>query len=86
MTATTEDAFFHDIREHPEDDVPRLVYADWLEEHGGEQARARAELIRVQCRLERLPEEDQERAGLALRSEELLSLLRAGGWLANRKG
>jgi uncharacterized protein (TIGR02996 family) len=30
----TEEAFVRDILEHPEDDTPRLVYADWLEERG----------------------------------------------------
>jgi uncharacterized protein (TIGR02996 family) len=32
-----------DIIENPTDDVPRLVYADWLEEHGAEE---RADFIR----------------------------------------
>lgn len=36
------------IREHPDDDGPRLVLADWLEERGECE---RAELIRVQCQL-----------------------------------
>jgi uncharacterized protein (TIGR02996 family) len=27
-------AFLADIAAHPEDDAPRLIYADWLEEHG----------------------------------------------------
>lgn len=41
------------ILDNPEDDVVRLVYADWLEEHGeGE----RAEFIRVQVELAGLPE------------------------------
>jgi uncharacterized protein (TIGR02996 family) len=39
------------IRESPEDDTPRLVYADWLEGHGEEN---RAQFIRVQCALEKL--------------------------------
>src|SRR5262245_39832565 len=30
------------------DDGPRLALADWLEEHGGEADRARAEVIRLQ--------------------------------------
>ena len=29
MTLTV--AFLEDILEHPEDDAPRLIYADWLE-------------------------------------------------------
>ena len=35
----------------PEEDTPRLVYADWLQEHGDE---ARAEFIRVQITLARM--------------------------------
>src|SRR4051794_32638868 len=40
-------AFLQDIVEHPDDDAPRLIYADWLADHGDED---RAELIRLQCR------------------------------------
>jgi uncharacterized protein (TIGR02996 family) len=29
-------ALLRHIKDHPEDDVPRLVLADWLEEHGPE--------------------------------------------------
>jgi len=36
------------IRAAPDDDAPRLVYADWLDEHGEME---RAEFIRVQCEL-----------------------------------
>jgi uncharacterized protein (TIGR02996 family) len=36
------------VRANPADDLPRLVAADWLEEHGQAE---RAEFIRVQCRL-----------------------------------
>jgi len=36
MTATTDRAaLYRGILERPEDDVARLVYADWLEENGG---------------------------------------------------
>jgi uncharacterized protein (TIGR02996 family) len=45
-------AFLEAICEEPDDDSHRLVYADWLEEHGDE---ARAEFIRVQCALAHLP-------------------------------
>jgi uncharacterized protein (TIGR02996 family) len=37
------------IRATPDDDLPRLVAADWLEEHGEPE---RAEFIRLQCELE----------------------------------
>ncbi len=43
-------AFEAAIYELPDDDMPRLVYADWLEEHGQPE---RAELIRLQCRMAR---------------------------------
>lgn len=43
------DAFIRSICEQPADDVARLVFADWLDEHGDEAQRARAEFIRVQC-------------------------------------
>ncbi|VTT98929.1 Repeat-companion domain protein OS=Isosphaera pallida (strain ATCC 43644 / DSM 9630 / IS1B) GN=Isop_0537 PE=4 SV=1 [Gemmataceae bacterium] len=43
-------AFVEAIRRAPDDDTPRLVVADWLDERGeGE----RAELIRVQCEIAR---------------------------------
>lgn len=48
---THHDAFLADIIANPEDDTPRLIYADWLEEHGGQPERERAEFIRVQCQL-----------------------------------
>ncbi len=43
-----QQAFLRAINDGPDDDTPRLVYADWLDEHGDPQ---RAELIRVQCRI-----------------------------------
>lgn len=45
---TTEQAFLASIAENVEDDAPRLIYADWLEERGQHE---RAEFIRVQCEL-----------------------------------
>jgi uncharacterized protein (TIGR02996 family) len=34
MITTERDGLLADILEHPEDDTPRLILADWLEEHG----------------------------------------------------
>ena len=48
--------FLRAIIEHPEDDTPRLIYADWLEENGDPD---RAEFIRVQCELARLDDHEQ---------------------------
>jgi uncharacterized protein (TIGR02996 family) len=44
---TPEDAFVADILEHQDDDGPRLIFADYLEDAGDAD---RAEFIRVQCR------------------------------------
>ncbi len=79
MPTSTEDAFLADIREHPDDDVPRLVYADWLEENGDEPDRA--DLIRVQCRLARLPAGGASADDLVRREEQLTERL-ARSWLA----
>jgi uncharacterized protein (TIGR02996 family) len=43
-----EAAFLEDVCRHPGDNAPRLIYADWLDEHGQAE---RAEFIRVQCEL-----------------------------------
>ena len=70
-----EDAFVHAILDNPDDDTTRLVFADWLEEHG---RASHAELIRVQCELARLPKRSREpkakarREKLAAREKELL--------------
>lgn len=50
MQTAEQDAFVADIAAKPDDDLPRLVYADWLEEHGQAD---RAALIRVQCEVAR---------------------------------
>jgi uncharacterized protein (TIGR02996 family) len=44
--------YLHAILAHPGDDGPRLVAADWWDEQG---AAERAEFVRVQCELARLP-------------------------------
>jgi uncharacterized protein (TIGR02996 family) len=61
--------FWIAIHECPDDDTPRLVYADWLDELGDDSARA--ELIRAQVRAASLDEDDPERAALAKRSGQL---------------
>jgi uncharacterized protein (TIGR02996 family) len=39
------------VARSPKKDEARLVYADWLEEHGGDEAPARAQFLRVQHQL-----------------------------------
>jgi uncharacterized protein (TIGR02996 family) len=67
---THDEAFLQAIIENPDDDTPRLVYADWLDEHGQEE---RAEFIRVQCELARLTSDDPRRPKLKTRERELLN-------------
>jgi uncharacterized protein (TIGR02996 family) len=65
-----DDAFLQAIIENPDDDAPRLIYADWLDERG---ACDRAEFIRVQCDLARLPDDDKRWVELNVRERELLT-------------
>jgi uncharacterized protein (TIGR02996 family) len=65
-----DEALFQAILDKPEDDDLRLVYADWLEEHGDP---ARAEFIRVQIQLARLSFDDDRREELSLREADLLA-------------
>jgi uncharacterized protein (TIGR02996 family) len=64
-------AFLRDILSNPDDVAPRLVYADWLDEHGGDADRDHADLIRTQCELERLDDETR-RPALERRARDLL--------------
>jgi len=63
------EAFHQIILENPVDDAPRLIYADWLEEHGD----PRGEFIRLQCELAKLPKEHPTRAELHDREAQLLA-------------
>jgi uncharacterized protein (TIGR02996 family) len=65
-----EQAFLDDICANLEDDAPRLIFADWLEDRGDE---ARAEFIRVQCRLARLRSYEHEAVPLWVRQQDLLA-------------
>jgi uncharacterized protein (TIGR02996 family) len=62
--------FLEDIVAHPDDDTPRLIFADWLEEEGDG---SRAEFIRVQIERARLPKWDARQVRLRLREEALLA-------------
>src|SRR4051794_29607152 len=66
----SESGFIEAIRQDPEDDAVRLVYADWLAEHGQPE---RAEFIRVQVALADPPEHPAERRALRAREAALLA-------------
>ena len=64
---TTQRALLKTIAAASHDDAPRLVYADWLDEYAAELPKkerestaARAEIIRVQCELALLSDEDSD--------------------------
>ena len=66
------EAFLDAILTSPEEDAHRLVYADWLEEHGDERDLARAHLIRAQCALALLAPDDARREPLEQQERQLL--------------
>lgn len=62
-----EQTFLDEIVANPDDDTPRLIYADWLEEQGN----ARGEFIRVQCELATLRKTQTRYRELRAREKEL---------------
>jgi uncharacterized protein (TIGR02996 family) len=74
----SQEAFLADIIAHPDDDAPRLVYADWLEDHGEP---ARAEFIRVQIEMER-PDIDPRRLAILQNRERALERRHGKAWRA----
>lgn len=69
MAETVNDSFLEDIITNPEDNAPRLIYADWLEDHGDPD---RAEFIRGQIALEGSLPSTAARDTLIARGNELL--------------
>lgn len=74
-------ALLHAIADRPDEDTPRLAYADWLDEHAAElpaaeHAAKRAEFIRCQVAVARLAEDDPRRAAAASSVTALLAVYR----------
>jgi uncharacterized protein (TIGR02996 family) len=69
---TDRAAFLAAIAAAPDDDLPRLIFADWLDEHGDP---GRAEFIRLQCAAARGEPCDHHRAD-ALEAEHRTAWLR----------
>lgn len=65
---TDRDALYRAIIAHPDDDTPRLVYADWLQENDRPEE---AEFVRVGCRLESETPDHPDYPELLLRNDEL---------------
>lgn len=68
----TEEDLLAQIRQRPDDDAPRLLFADWLDERGD----PRGEFVRLQCTLAALAADAPERGALAVRHAELESVQR----------
>ena len=64
---TEREALMRNVIERPDDDLPRLVLADWLDEHDEPE---RAEFIRVQCEVAKAAD---SRPDLVAREKELLT-------------
>ncbi len=65
-----EQAFLHAIAEDPADDAHRLIFADWLEDHGQTD---RAAFLRAQMRAASLPEDDPARDAAEDEADDLLA-------------
>ena len=66
---TEAEAFLQRIRAYPDEDTPRLIFADWLDEEGD----PRGQFIRVQLALAALPVDDPDRARLVVAERDLLA-------------
>jgi uncharacterized protein (TIGR02996 family) len=78
-----ERAFLRAITAAPEDDLPRLIYADYLDERGD----PRGEFIRIQVKLSRPDPQLSVREFRALRARERLLLYRhRSAWLGRLGG
>jgi uncharacterized protein (TIGR02996 family) len=60
--------FLNTIVAAPDDDAPRLIYADWLDENGDPE---RAEFIRKQIEILKIPHEDPRRKVIESRIDHL---------------
>lgn len=60
--------FLREIKEHPDDDTPRLILADWLQDQG----EPRGEFVFLQVHRRRLAEDDPQRAEFQQRERQLL--------------
>ena len=81
MPSAEEQPFLSRVREEPDNDGPRLIFADWLDEHGD----PRGDFIRVQCALARLSADDPRRTELQDREQNLLETHRSA-WSARLQG
>jgi uncharacterized protein (TIGR02996 family) len=70
MDESDRQAFLRTILDDPTSDTPRLIFADWLDEHGDH---PRAEFIRLQCQIARGFDRPEEKEEAEIREGELLA-------------
>src|SRR6476659_8130049 len=76
---TDREALLRAVAANPDEDTPRLVYADLLDDLGGEANAARARFIRTQIDLDRRPP-----PGWFAKSDRLCEVARLAGAFAAR--
>jgi len=76
---TEGDALYRAILAAPDDDAPRLVWADWLDENGDPE---RAEFVRLQCEWANLVRGDPRYIEL-LESSNLLAMRHRDRWVGD---
>ena len=84
-TAAEESAFLSSIRVAERDDAPRLIYADFLADSNNPADRHRAEFIRLQLAVAKLPDDDPRRPDLKHRADDLLHRFLTD-WTAHLRG
>jgi uncharacterized protein (TIGR02996 family) len=84
-TAAEESAFLAPILAAHRDDGPRLIYADFLADSDDPADRHRAEFVRLQLALARLPDDHPRRRELKHRADDLLHRF-LPAWTAHLRG
>src|SRR6476659_5225140 len=74
------DSLYQAIYANPDDDTPRLVYADWLDEHDQPE---RAEFIRVQIELANREDHSSDEYGRLNERANLLASKHERHWTAH---
>jgi uncharacterized protein (TIGR02996 family) len=72
-----DEVFLETIRQNPDEDAPRLVYADWLEEQGD----LRAEFLRLEVQRTHVDRLEPGRLAIRNRMKQLRAILDAN-WVA----
>jgi uncharacterized protein (TIGR02996 family) len=76
-----DDPFVRALRERPDDDDARRVYADWLDDQADADSAGRAAFLRTEIELAALPAHDERRADLQERLRQLAADIEPA-WLA----